>query len=224
MRTRSAGFVLTLCAAAAAAAFFAGAARSGDLYPPKNAIAPTGRSLDEVFDAAVEGRSSSCGPAVASPRMVCAMMVMSDGAMLDSGEAVHGVQGACMVTAFEHEVTSPRDHASGLPTGRRQHKPFTISKPIDRATPLLHHAMIDGAHFPTVQLRMYRPGAAGEAQHYFTMTLTNAQVVDMDCFTEGVATESCTHMEHVAFTYQKIEWTWVDGGVTAVDDWEAPVP
>ena len=25
------------------------------------------------------------------------------------------------------------------------------------------------------------------------------------------------------FTYQKIEWTWVDGGITASDDWEAPV-
>jgi type VI secretion system secreted protein Hcp len=27
----------------------------------------------------------------------------------------------------------------------------------------------------------------------------------------------------VAFTYQKIEWTWVDGGITAMDDWESPV-
>ena len=29
--------------------------------------------------------------------------------------------------------------------------------------------------------------------------------------------------EEIAFTYQKIEWTWNDGGLTAMDDWEAPV-
>jgi type VI secretion system secreted protein Hcp len=29
--------------------------------------------------------------------------------------------------------------------------------------------------------------------------------------------------EHVSFCYQKIEWTWMDGGITAMDDWEAPV-
>ena len=28
--------------------------------------------------------------------------------------------------------------------------------------------------------------------------------------------------EEIAFTYQKITWTWKDGGITADDDWEAP--
>ena len=28
--------------------------------------------------------------------------------------------------------------------------------------------------------------------------------------------------EEVAFTYQKIEWTWSDGGLMAADDWETP--
>jgi type VI secretion system secreted protein Hcp len=29
--------------------------------------------------------------------------------------------------------------------------------------------------------------------------------------------------EQIGFTYQKITWTWIDGGVSAEDDWEAPV-
>ena len=29
--------------------------------------------------------------------------------------------------------------------------------------------------------------------------------------------------EQVAFTYQKITWTWNDGGITATDDWARPV-
>jgi type VI secretion system secreted protein Hcp len=34
-----------------------------------------------------------------------------------------------------HEIVSPRDTASGLPSGKRQHKPFTITKEIDKSTP-----------------------------------------------------------------------------------------
>ncbi len=34
-------------------------------------------------------------------------------------------------------VTSPRDAASGLPTGKRMHKPLTITKELDKTTPLL---------------------------------------------------------------------------------------
>jgi type VI secretion system secreted protein Hcp len=29
--------------------------------------------------------------------------------------------------------------------------------------------------------------------------------------------------EEVAFTYQKIIWTWNEGGITSEDDWESPV-
>lgn len=34
-------------------------------------------------------------------------------------------------------IVSPRDAASGLPTGKRQHKPVTIVKELDKSTPLL---------------------------------------------------------------------------------------
>ena len=29
--------------------------------------------------------------------------------------------------------------------------------------------------------------------------------------------------EHIQFTYQKIIWTWTQGGLTSEDDWETPV-
>jgi type VI secretion system secreted protein Hcp len=34
-------------------------------------------------------------------------------------------------------IPAPRDAASGMATGKRQHKPLTITKPIDKATPML---------------------------------------------------------------------------------------
>lgn len=41
--------------------------------------------------------------------------------------------GTCSIT-FEQETISPRDAASGLPTGKRQHKPFTIIKELDQSS------------------------------------------------------------------------------------------
>ena len=38
-------------------------------------------------------------------------------------------------SAASSNVISPRDAASGLPTGKRQHKPFTITKEVDKGTP-----------------------------------------------------------------------------------------
>jgi len=37
-------------------------------------------------------------------------------------------KGKMEVYGFSHEVVSPRDAASGLPTGKRQHKPVRMSK------------------------------------------------------------------------------------------------
>jgi hypothetical protein len=43
-------------------------------------------------------------------------------------------------------VNQPRDAASGLPTGKREHKPVNITKPMDKASPLL---VKKPAGFPT---------------------------------------------------------------------------
>jgi len=36
-----------------------------------------------------------------------------------------------------HEIVSPRDAASGQATGKRSHSPITITKEIDKSSPLL---------------------------------------------------------------------------------------
>jgi len=135
-----------------------------------------------------------------------------------------------MVIAVSHDLVSPRDAASGLPTGKRQHKPFIITKELDKATPLLYNALVNNENIKTWELKFWTPqlkasaGAGTEVQHY-TVKLTNANIAfihfrmsnnkhpDLMKFAE---------YEEIGFTYQKIEWTWTDGGITADDDWEAP--
>lgn len=44
--------------------------------------------------------------------------------------------GSCTIS-FEQGIVSPRDAASGLPTGKRQHKPFVITSELDKSSPVL---------------------------------------------------------------------------------------
>ena len=142
-----------------------------------------------------------------------------------------GREGKIMVIAVTHEVTSPRDPASGLPTGKRMHKPFVITKELDKSTPLLQNLLVNNENVSEWKLEFYRPqitagtGMGAETLAY-TVTLTNANIASIHFRMANNKNPELTRYaeyEEIAFTYQKIEWTWVDGGVTANDDWESPV-
>ena len=58
-----------------------------------------------------------------------------------------GRENSILVHAFSNEILSPRDPATGLPTGKRMHKPFVILKEVDRGSPQLWNAFeIGRAH------------------------------------------------------------------------------
>jgi len=130
-----------------------------------------------------------------------------------------GREDTIMVIAVSHEVVSPRDAASGLPTGKRQHKPIVLTKEIDKSTPLLYNALVNNENLPTFELIVLQPGPKGTAPKAYTVRLVNANIASL----KTLVGEDGKVIEQVAFTYQKIEWTWVDGGIMAMDDWEQPV-
>ena len=142
-----------------------------------------------------------------------------------------GREASIMVIAVAHEITSPRDAASGLPSGKRVHRPFVITKEVDRATPLLFGALVNNENLTSWELSFYRPqitAATGTGQevHSFTVRLTNANIASIRFHMLNNKNPELTRFaehEEIAFTYQKIEWTWVKGGITAMDDWESPV-
>src|SRR6188508_818189 len=136
-----------------------------------------------------------------------------------------GREGKIMVIAVSHDIISPRDAASGLPTGKRVHKPFVITKPIDKATPILYSMLVSNENIPEWKLKYWRSSRGGQEQQYFTIELMNASIASIhhemlnNTYVENSPLEV---RETIAFTYQKITWTYVDGGITASDDWEAP--
>lgn len=142
-----------------------------------------------------------------------------------------GREDSILVIAVSHSIVSPRDPASGLPTGKRQHKPFVITKELDKSSPLLYNVLCTNENLPEWTLKFWTPQGAGgpgmgsEVQH-FTIKLTNANIASIDYrMLNNKIPENLQRKEYeeIAFTYQRIEWVWTDGGITAEDDWEAPV-
>jgi type VI secretion system secreted protein Hcp len=141
-----------------------------------------------------------------------------------------GRENKILVIAMSHEVVSPRDAASGQATGKRQHKALVITKELDRSSPLLHQAQGSNEAFKEWELQFWAPSlrgaTAGTEVQQFTIKLTNASIASIRMQMPSIRDPELMRLEtfeEVAFTYQKIEWTWTDGGITAVDDWESPV-
>jgi type VI secretion system secreted protein Hcp len=129
-----------------------------------------------------------------------------------------GHEGAIEVLSYSHSITSPRDPASGLPTGKRQHKPIVITKEIDKSTPLLYFTLINNELITGWKLEFWKTSSTGILVMFYSIELLDASIADIaDRGSNFGATES------IAFCYRKIVWTWIEGGITSQDDWEAPV-
>lgn len=145
---------------------------------------------------------------------------------IDGSVNQRGKRGSMMVIGFGHEVVSPRDAASGLPAGKRQHKPLTITKEIDKASPLLMQALVTNENLTEVSIQFWQPSKTGKEIMHFVITLTNASISGIrQEMLNNKYPENMQHKEreHISFCYQKIEWVHVKSGTASEDDWEAPM-
>jgi type VI secretion system secreted protein Hcp len=141
-----------------------------------------------------------------------------------------GREGKIMVIAASHSLLSPRDPQSGLPTGIRMHKPFVITKETDKSSPVLYSMMVNNENILDWDLQFWSPalsaqGTGQEVQSH-TVKLVNANIASIDfrmLNNKNPDLMRYAEYEEIAFTYQKIIWTWNDGGIAASDDWEARV-
>jgi type VI secretion system secreted protein Hcp len=136
-----------------------------------------------------------------------------------------GREGSIMVIAFSHEIVSPKDSASGKSTGKRMHKPFVITKELDKSSPLLYNVLVNNENIQSWELKLWRPSATGKEEQHCTVMLTNANIASIHfrmLNNKNPEFMKYAEYEEIAFTYQKIGWTWNDGGVSAEDDWESP--
>ena len=118
------------------------------------------------------------------------------------------------------ELAAPRDAASGLPTGKRQHKPITITKPVDKASPKLAEAVVKGKVFKSgprpgkgmlavmvpagtcVAGARYPSAEFGAGGRVYTL----ADVVVAACSPSPSSGGDSRPMESMSLNYSKVTW------------------
>jgi type VI secretion system secreted protein Hcp len=114
--------------------------------------------------------------------------------------------------------------ASGLPTGRRIWKPFTIVKEWGASSPQLARALATNENLLTVDIFLQKQLSTGGSALVFKIEMTNAHVVRFRQYIGDPATEpelATQVLEEVAFTFQKIQWTSISGKTSFQDTWQA---
>jgi len=115
-----------------------------------------------------------------------------------------------IVQAFEHTIHRPTNPQTGQPSGPAVHSPITITKIFDKSSPQLYLAMVTGERLEECEIRFFRTTDEGEKEHYFTISLEDATIVDIKAVmpnAQDPKNASFTHMEEVSFSYNKIVWT-----------------
>ena len=128
--------------------------------------------------------------------------------------------------SFESEVSTARESAMGMTTGRRQHKPIVVRKRIDKSTPLLLKALCQNEEVTSAEFRFYRPSPSGDGteEHFYSVVLEEGRVGSVRQISEDatIAGENAPPvLEEVSFIFQRITWTYEDGGVTHMDSAKA---
>ena len=139
---------------------------------------------------------------------------------------VEGHEDEMMVQEFKHIITVPTDPQSGQPSGQRVHKPFVITVALNKAVPLLYNALASGEMLPTVALKWYRTSVEGRQEHFFTTSLTDATIVDIDFkmpHAQDAMKSEFTQLIDISLAYRKVDWEHTVSGTSGADDWRAPL-
>ena len=105
------------------------------------------------------------------------------------------------------------------------HKPFIFTAALDKSTPLLYNALTSGEVLTNTEMRWYRTSIAGKQEHFFTMKLEDAIIVNIDAkmpHCQDPATQDFTQLIEVSLSYRKITWSHDVAGTEGSDDWRAP--
>jgi type VI secretion system secreted protein Hcp len=139
---------------------------------------------------------------------------------------VEGHEDQMLVQAFDHTVTVPADPQSGQPSGQRVHKPFKFTVALNKAVPLLYNALSSGEMLTKVELAWYRTSVDGKQENFFTTTLADAVIVNLECqmpHCQDLNNKEFTQLVEVALAYREISWDHTIAGTSGNDNWRKPI-
>ncbi|MFE8035215.1 type VI secretion system tube protein TssD [Thiohalocapsa marina] len=125
------------------------------------------------------------------------------------------------VATFAGGIIGNYDPGSGLPTGKRQHRPVTITKKLDALSPLLFQAAVSNQTLTSMECSFHRVLHKRSQELYFRITLTQPRIVDLAL--NGDTSQEGAPQETLQFVYYKIALEDVLSGIVTEDYWESPV-
>ena len=134
-----------------------------------------------------------------------------------------GREGMIPGVAFNYGVLVPRDAASGLPTGKRQHQPVIFTKEWGVSSPQFYTAAYTNEALSQVTFNFFITGPTGIQQLDHTVKLTNALIISVKQVVHlpqsGGPLIDSRELQEISLTFQKIDITSIPGGTEAMDDW-----
>jgi type VI secretion system secreted protein Hcp len=125
--------------------------------------------------------------------------------------------------SFNYTVKQPRDPASGLPSGKRQHQPVILTKERGAASPQLFQALVSNETLKSVVFEFYQVNqATGAEELAHLVKLSNATISEIHQYSPPGGSTDLRQLEDVSFTFDAIEIQHLPGKTIAMDTWGAP--
>jgi type VI secretion system secreted protein Hcp len=129
---------------------------------------------------------------------------------------------------WSHELMQPASatasSSGGAGTERVDHKDFSVTKLMDKASPKLYEACCTGKHLKEVSLEVCRAG--GDKVKYFEVKMSNV-IVSRVAPVASTKGDAAFPAEQVDFNYGKIVWTYTQqkradgsGGGAVTGGWD----
>ena len=194
----------------------------GDTGPagPTGATGPAGPA-----GATSMSENQLCNPSTGTVNMKFMTITGANQGQIKGGVMQKGREGDIATIAVCDAASRPFDPTTGLLTGARSFEPFTIIKTTDSASPKLYQALTTGEKL-SIKIDFFKTDPQGASVLVQTIALTDALITSINEVKVDTADKSnidnTGEYEQVSFTFQKITWTWTEGGITYSDDWTPP--
>ncbi|HEY1997291.1 type VI secretion system tube protein TssD [Paraburkholderia sp.] len=145
-----------------------------------------------------------------------------DGTLIRGSSAVIGREGSIEILSLAHGMHAPADRHTGKLMGGRSHRPLTIEKEIDKASPVLYRVLARGMTLQSAELKWYRINEGGWEEEYFNMLMRNVKVVSVSPRVPNIKEQINAHRNHfevVELAYEEIQWSYLDGNLIFKDAW-----